>query len=243
MAYTARLYTIEQVVWRALHLADADENQYRRFLQFAYEGWRELRKGTVKGYEKWVKKTPDAVNRIDFPQDMEEFIALGIPFGGKIWFLTERNDIIATLSEDDEGDDTLDSSDGEGVSLLTVQYENLRATGGVNLYGYFKIDRESQEIIVNATSRDELILVYSTSGIKTDGITYVPNNAHNALVAYILWRDAMGKMRSSADISVVQMRKMEWQEEKMALAKHDMFKNGIIGIRDVLNSTKSLLRR
>jgi hypothetical protein len=241
MARTSNLYQIEQVVTRALHYADVGEDQYRRFLQLAFDGWRELNRGVVRGRETWVKVTPDAINRIDYPQDMEEFIGIGIPRGGKIWLLTEKDDIIATLTDDGVGNLSLDSDDGEGVDTTTAQYENIKSTGGVNIHGYYTIDHDRQEIIVNSTSRDELILVYTTSGINTDQITYIPTKAADALIAYILWRDASGRMKSSGDIPIVQARKIEWQEEKMKLKKREMF--SIPEFRDVLNSTSSLLRR
>ena len=188
-----------------------------------------------------VKKTPDALNRIDFPEDMEEFIALGVPRGGEIYFLTENNDIITTYTEDDEGNLSLTSDDGEGVDLATNQYENIRAEGGVNVYGYFTVDWEQQEIVVNAVTRSEVLLVYSTSGILTDGIQYVPTKAVETLTAWMLWKYYRGKARNNPEMAFADSWERQYTRLRRQLAIRESF--SIAEFRDELSRSKSLLRR
>lgn len=238
----SRLHQISQIVTEALLYADVGEEHYKRFLQLAFNGIRELKRGVIRESVHYLKVTPDAINRVNFPQDMEEFIGVGIPYGGRLWLLTERKDIIATYTEADDGSLSLDTNDGEGVPLPTAQYENILSTGGVNLYGYFKVDWEQEEIIFNAATRGEYILVYTTSGIRVDAITYIPTRAKEALLAYILWKDALGRLKTTADIPIVQARKVEWLEERSRLKRRDLLPS-VQEFWDVLNSTKSLLRR
>jgi hypothetical protein len=238
---TSRLYQIEQVVTRALNEARAEESDYKRFLQFAFDSIRELYRGVLKGEVNQVKVVPDSLNRIRFPQDMEEFIAIGVPHGGKLYLLTERNDIIATYTEDDEGNLSLDSSDGEGVSLPTAQYESIKSIGGVNVSGYFKIDWANDDIIVNSTSRSELVLVYSTSGIVTDQIQHIPTKAAEAVVAYVLWKHYRGIARSTSDHAAAREWERHYKTEKHKLKIREGF--SIQEFRDVYNRSNSLLRR
>jgi hypothetical protein len=222
MADTSRLVQIETVTQKALYYAREEDNQYKRFLQFVMDGWKELRKGVVKDRVEIKKVTPNSINRIPFEQDMEEFIGIGIPMGGKIWLLTERDDIIATFTEEDETI-SLDASDGEGVTLPTAQYENLLSTGGVNIHGYYKVDWNHDVVIVNATTRSELLMVYRTSGIHVDSITYVPSNSENALIAYADWKNAESKVKSTSDIPIAQYKEQQWAKQMMRLKKREMF--------------------
>jgi hypothetical protein len=240
MAYTSSLYTIEQIAYKALHYADQEEGMYRRYLQLAFDGLRELYRGVIKEGIVFSKEVPDDINRIDFPQDMEEFIGIGVPRNGKLWFLTEEDKIIATYSTEDEAQ-VLDADDGEGVNLATAQYETFRSTGGINIHGYFKIDWTARQIIINANERGEFVLAYVTSGISTDGITYVPTRAANALIAWILWKDALGRLKTPQEIPIVEARKIEWLEEKMTLKKRELC--SVQEFRDTWNRSNTMLRR
>jgi hypothetical protein len=163
-------------------------DQKRRFLNFAIKGMRYLSLCVFKNSKRVVKVEPDSNNRIDFPADMEEFLALGVPVNGKIWLLTRNNDIIPTKTVVGI-DESLDSTDGEGVDLPTEQLESFTAKGGINYQGYYTLDYRNEEIIINATSRDELLLIYISSGVSLSETTYVPAKYVPAITAYILWRD------------------------------------------------------
>ena len=232
-SYTPGLVQIEAIAQKALFRAKRGEDQYTYFLQAAYDGIRELNQKALSSSVKWLKVEPDSLNRVDYPQDLERFIGIGIPYGGKIIFLTKRQDIIATYTDDGDGTYSLDSNDGEGVDLPTSQWEGLHATGGINTHGYFTLDEEAREIQVNATSRDELILVYSTSGIYTTGIQYFPTVATEAMIAWILWKDAEG----DGNMALARERERryinEWKElKRLGFSIREFW--------DVLNSSKSM---
>ena len=238
MSDTSRVNTLGMVARKAMAYADANSNQHIRFLQFAIDGWRKLRRNTVREGVSFLKVTPNAINRISFPQDMEEFIGLGVPVGGKLYLLTEDKRIIATYSTNVDGD-YLDEEDGEGVELPKLQLSGIKATGGFNLHGYYTVDWENDYIIVNANERSELLLVYMTSGTDLQHTTYVPTKAVDALIAYILWANVRFDMR--VPISERQYFEAEWLKAKNRLDKNELF--SVPEFRDHWTRSNNLLRR
>jgi hypothetical protein len=189
----SRLITIDDVVNEALYtIPESQRTLYnkRRFLDFAIREMRNLSITIFKHTIRREKVTPDVNNRIDFPPDMEHFISLNVQLtNGTVWPLTRRNDMVMTKTVAGL-DESLDATDGEGVDLPTEQEESFTAKGGVNLYGYYTLDDRNEEIIVNATLQDELLLEYVSSGISNTGVTYIPAIYTQLLVACILFRDA-----------------------------------------------------
>lgn len=238
MSDTSRLNTLDVVVRKALEYSSADESQYDIFTQYAIDGLIRLRSGVVKEGCSVIKVTPNAINRISFPQDMIEFKALGVPVGGKIYILSERNDIIATYTEGEGGELSLDATDGEGVDIPTTQYQGINATGGYNLHGYYKVDWENHVIIINSTSRSELLLFYTTSGVDTQVTTYIPVKSVDALIAYILW--VSKRYDSRIPISERQYFELEFLKAEKKLVKNGMF--SAHEFRDVWTRSNSLLR-
>jgi hypothetical protein len=239
MAYTNGLVQIESLITKALYRAKKGEDDFHFFLQLGFDGIRELNAKALDSSIVWTKVTPDNLNRIDYPQDLERFIGIGVPYGGKIVFLTRRNDIIATYTDDGDGTYSLDATDGEGVDLPRAQWEGMHAEGGVNIHGYFSLDDKAREILINSVTRSELILVYSTSGIYTDQIQYVPTIASEALIAWILWKDAEGDARNNAQAAFAEWRKQRYVEERQELKRLGF---SVREFWDVLNDTKSLFR-
>ena len=179
-------YTITEVVKECL--VDLPENQssereYDRYLKFALSGLRRLRTTVTKDGKKYAKITPDAINHYDFPDDMEEFIALYVPVNGKMWRLTRDRGIIATKTTVGL-DDSNDTDYGEGVNQPVAQLNTFTAVGGVNLEGYFTIDEENREIIINNNRKDELVVEYATLG----STSVIPTKYVEALKSWIMWK-------------------------------------------------------
>ena len=193
MADILEKYTLDQVVNEALFtLPEEQQNemQKRRFFSFAIQGIRELRLlDTRDGYRK-VKISPNALNRYDYPDDLAEFVGLGVPVNGKIWLLTRDDKIIPTTTTVD-GEPTLDSDYGEGVSLPTTQFDSFYSPGGVNLEGYYTLDDRERTIIINANRQTDLILFYISSGIRKGTTTFILAKHLPALIAFILWKDVL----------------------------------------------------
>ena len=188
MADTDGLIKIDSAVKKFLLKSKMPLSEYDRFFEFTIDGYRELRLKVVNEGVTYKKVIPDNINSISFPQDLEEFIALGVPNQGEIWFLSPENKIITTTSLSGLSE-TLDPNDGEGVMLDKYQDDTYYARGGTNYAGYYTVEHNKRRIRVNSTSRTELLLVYVTSGTSTSTETYIPYKYLPALEAYVMWQD------------------------------------------------------
>lgn len=185
------LYTIDQVVQEAMNSypeLQLEDKQYDRFLAFVVRGIRHLRLYVTKDGKKIVKVTPNLINRVPFPVDMEEFIGLGVPVNGKIYWLTRNNEIVTTTTVSGI-DESLDSDKGEGVVLETIQANTWASVGGVNLQGYYTLDYEKEELVINANRSSDLLLAYVSSGISNTDVSYIPSKYVEALIDWIAWKD------------------------------------------------------
>lgn len=191
MANIISQYTLDQIVQETmltLPESQSSDREYDRFLNFAVNGLRHLRMTTTKDGKTIVKITPNSLNRFSFPDDMEEFIWLGVPVNGTLWLLTKRGDMIPTKTVSGL-EETQDSDYGEGVLLPVSQYNTFTSQGGVNLEGYYTLDYENREIVINNNRKTELFLAYETSGIVIGSTTNVPAKYVEAIKAWIFWKD------------------------------------------------------
>ncbi|MBN1683750.1 hypothetical protein JW865_09395 [Candidatus Bathyarchaeota archaeon] len=214
MSDTISIQTLDSVVNKALLTLPENQRSLSnrdRFLEFAIDALRNLRLTTTNSGAKTVKIEPNAVNRFDFPYDMEQFISLGVPVNGKIWWLTRNNDIINTKTVIGI-DESLDEDDGEGIDLAVSQSDSFDSIGGINSQGYFTLDFENREIIVNANTRSELLLRYISSGINNSGETYIESKYIRAIIAYILWMDV--DYDRTAPMNMKEQYKSRFEESK-----------------------------
>ena len=212
-----RVMTLEAIVNETIYsLPENQRTLYnkRRFTNFAIKGMRYLAIRVFPNTKREVKVEPDTNNRIDFPADMEKFVALYIPINGKKWYLTRNDDMITTKTV--VGNDvSLDTEDGEGVALETEQLETFTSKGGINKYGYYTLDHRNEEIIVNATSRDELTLAYISSGVSNTSTTNIPAIYAPCLTAYILWRDIQYDRSVSAQLRKEAMDALDYEIKEL----------------------------
>ena len=186
---TEGVVTLKNIVQSALWQAKRPKSDYRRFFEFAYRGYRELRLHHVQEGIKFSKLTPSTINTVDFPEDMIDFAGIGVHVDGKLTWLTRDDDIIITTTMVGAVE-TQDSDSGEGADILNINADNLYTKGGINLDGYYKIDWENRRIMLNSVTRTEVILAYMSSGTSVTGETYVPVKYDIALIAWIIWQDS-----------------------------------------------------
>ena len=186
--HTEGLVSLKALVQSALWQAKRPPSDYRRFFEFAYRGYRELRLHHVQEGVKFVKATPSTINTINFPEDMVDFVGIGVPVSGKVIWLTRDDDIVITTTLVGALE-TQDSDAEEGVDILDAAATNLYTKGGINLDGYYKIDWENRRIMLNSVTRTEVILAYRSSGVSVTGETYIPVKFENVLIAWIMWQD------------------------------------------------------
>jgi len=182
MADTSRLVTLGKIVAEALVLSEKPKSKAHLFFQMLTNGVRDLKlfhDSTIRR----VIVAMDSNYVVDFPSDLLSFIRIGIPVNGKLHTFTEDKNLLAITTVTDVYDWT-DSIDEKST-------DSFGARGGKNT-DYFNIDWENDRIVFNSPSqRSEVILHYTSSGIDLTTETSIPVVAKMAMIAYIVWRDAL----------------------------------------------------
>lgn len=163
---------------------------YPTYVTFAIDAVRELNLYHAYNSAKVVKLEPDTLGRVEFPEDMIEFKALGIPYGDVLWSFTQKSDMITTVTEVD-GVDTYDSDIGEGVEPRIDWYSNYGSNGGQNTKGNYYIDWSLRQITINGFSGSVVWLYYVSSGVSLDGATLIPLKYQDVIEKYVRWQMAM----------------------------------------------------
>lgn len=230
---TEGVVTLKAIVKNALWQAKRPTSDHARFYELAYRGYRELRLHHVREGVKLSKLTPDSINCVDFPEDMIDFVGIGVPVNGKLSLLTRDDDIIITTTLVGSVE-TQDNDAGEDVDIYDSTTDGYYAKGGINYDGYYKIDWENRRIMLNSVTRTEVILAYVSSGVNATGETYVPVKYEPALIAYIIWQDSRFDDKR---IAIAQYYETQYVKEIQNLDEGPTLQEYL----DVLYSTYTLL--
>jgi hypothetical protein len=154
--------------------------------QFALNAIRDLHMFHTKKY-KIAKVTVDIqTNTIDWPDDYVGLCYLGIPTAdGRIWTLTRKNELITTTTLVN-GQETLNSEQGEGVIPIEGQIVGYAATGGKNSF-YYSEDEVNRRFFLIGANPINIILGYISSGV-TDKDTVIPIRFKEAIINYVRWK-------------------------------------------------------
>jgi hypothetical protein len=187
MAYSGGLHTFNEVLNKIM-LQSKKRSGRATLAELLVDAVREMNLYTGNEGIKWKKITPGSINDVDFPSDLEEFVAVGVPLDGRLWLLSPEKSMIRTTTEV-SGSETQDSTDGEGVSLRNETISNYYTTGGFNPEGYYTVDFTNRRLLLNSVNKSEVILVYKVSGITTDATPYIPSKYIAFLTAHVLWNE------------------------------------------------------
>ena len=182
MADTSRLCTLNKIVEEALALTGKPKEKHFLFFQMLTNGVRDLKLFHDKTLRR-VLVDMDSNYIVDIPGDLLSFVRIGIPINGRLHTFTEDNELLAIATTDPEysWEDAVDEKS-------TISFGT---RGGKNT-DYFNIDWENSRIVFNSPSvRTEVILEYVSSGIDLTAETSIPVIAKMAMIAYIVWRDAL----------------------------------------------------
>lgn len=231
--HTEGVVTLNAIVKNALWQAKRPTSDKARFYEFAYRGYRELRLHHVREGVKMLKCTPDSINCVDFPEDMIDFVGIGVHVNGKLSLLTRNDDIILTTTLVGSVE-TQDNDSGEDVDIYDSTTDGYYAKGGVNYDGYYNIDWENRRIMLNSVTRTEVILAYVSSGTNATGETYVPVKYEPAIIAYVIWQDSRFDDKR---IAIAQYYETQYVKEIQNLDEGPTLQEYL----DVLYSTYTLL--
>ena len=207
MANTNGTIGLEALVKKILFKLDEPEEQYFRYLQFTMDGLRQMNMHHNQ-LMRYAKFTLDDLNSLDYPDDYIGFIAIGVPYNGRLWTFTEDKMLVVTVT-DDGGTDTFDSDLGEGDAVSESLWGSYGAGGGTNA-NYYVRDDVARKIYVNGTVQTQVILYYVSSGINLSGTdTLVPFKLADAIEKYVIWQMAsyntFGSNKNKARVSDLQM--------------------------------------
>jgi hypothetical protein len=180
--------TLKEVVMNVLSGMGTKANMqyYFPFMQYAIRGYKKLNLFHLP-MPKVAYLPMSDIGTITLPADYLSFLALGIPYKGRLWTFTKDQGLINPDSESC-GVQATDTDSGEGiVKGDTGSLTGYGLQGGVNEY-YYKIDLPNNRIIINGLTTETVTLVYISTGISMSEETMIPKIAEEALISYVHWQ-------------------------------------------------------
>jgi len=225
---SAGLASVRYVVMSFLNRRnDYTLKSYKRYVQIAIEGFGELNLWHLSNIEVVYLHMSEA-KTVDLPVDYVDYLKIGVPVGGKLRVLTNKEQILLPRVFDDTGESVgnTDASDEGGVDIVffSDHFRNGQFIGG--LYGlpggidsaYWRIDRENRQIVFSGSvTRSEIVLEYISNGVALDGSSLIPREAIPALRSYIEWVDTENNPRAAYN---EKERKKRIHEEEISALRH-----------------------
>jgi hypothetical protein len=187
MAHTPSMLNIETVVSRFLFKYKRPTEDAFIYTEHACNMYRDFR--LYDSNQVVTLKVTFTTNRwLEIPTDMQTFVDLCVAINGAWWSFTERKEIVNTTTFTGlvEG---RDSAVGEGADLDEGRTTGYAASGGVNDYNC-TLDWEARRIFIEGIDSGTGVLLYTSSGVETSGITEVPELLTPMFDAYMLWKSS-----------------------------------------------------
>lgn len=238
MSDTSGWVTIKQMTQEILYETDRDRTFYKKCMHYVINAVREINKFHIDNV-RTTKVTCNSIGVIDLPTDYIQFVRLSMSYGGVMCPLTRDDSIIRTTTEVN-GDETQDSTIGEGVRVDTGGDYVYSTIGAKNDY-YYTIDERNSRIVVANLPTRTLFLQYISSGVDlTEGnSTTIPVKIKEAIKYYVLYKDALNS--DSGNKQLVGIYKQEYNEEISKLEFLEL--PTAEELEDILYSTYSEIRR
>lgn len=149
----------------------SDPGQFMRYLNFAIKGYEELRLHSLPAIKTVTLPIESEMKIVVLPGDFLKFVSVGQSSGGKFYEFRPKSGM-TVLSTADCGVTTRD----------TVVYESIPAY----YVAYYSLDLENRRIIIEAPEAiTEVILNYTPTGVKMDGVTYIPRMCRSVIEAFV----------------------------------------------------------
>ena len=211
--------TIDEVVKSLLiQQGEYTEHKYMQYLELAIRGLKELSFDVLMEV-KVIKLSVNTNLTVDLPNDYVNYTRIGVcKPDGRIYTLGYDNQICLSKGIDACGDEV--ANDGKLGSTWIGNYRNGESTGGVyglgggqNANGYYRIDRENNQIALSSdVEQDEIILEYISDGSNVNGDTKINTLSEEALRAYIYWKSIQRKRNAAGQDR--EMARRDWYNEK-----------------------------
>jgi hypothetical protein len=224
---TNALVSLKYVVMSFLNaINDYSLRNYKRYLQFAIEGFTELNIKHTHTIEVAYLTVDTTTMTAVLPSDMIDYRAIGVIIGGQVWTLTRKDELGLPRAESCGVVPKLDTQ----VDIAPLDYYNACLNNHAYIYTYFgmpggsneayyRIDWERRLIILAGSVRaDQIVLEYTSTGVSLTQATNIPRECVMAIRAYMNW------MRIENDrtypMNDKQSKKFQWEMEVRKLYSH-----------------------
>jgi len=189
MAHITAYKTLDDIIKTALDRAEEDISKYIKYYDLAVECYTNLRLNHIKEGDVVEKLSVNSnLKTVDFPDDMVDYIAIGIPINGELWTFTKKHGLIKTTSYAN-GQYYYDTDIGEGEDILQDNDDGYSARGGVNTEGYFDVDFKEKRFVLKNTTATTVWLAYITRGIDLSQTEqYINIKYEKCIISYIIWQ-------------------------------------------------------
>jgi len=180
------LITIKEIVDGYMFSSELPMAERTKVFHACVDAYKRLNMFVLDEGRRLVKLEMNDNLMVNLPMDCIRFKTVGIPLNGKLWTYTKDEGIITTTTLV-AGAETLDADYGEGEDINPEYNLNYATKGGINDYGYYKVDHEKNRIVFRNVDRSEILVEYISSGVSKTATTYIPIIAKEAIESYIYW--------------------------------------------------------
>lgn len=205
---TSGTRTLKQIV-KDIHFEGGYSPENWKIIgQFALNAIRELHMFHTVQYKIAKINVDTSIHTIDWPTDYIGFCYIGVPQNGKLWTLTRNNQLISTTTLLN-GQETLDSNQGEGVVPPEGQLFGYGTHGGKNDWYYVEDEPNRRFILVSNTPPSSVLLGYKSSGVE-DKDTLIPLRYKECIINFVRWKL---KLREPVDPKMADYFKDLYEQE------------------------------
>jgi hypothetical protein len=168
----------------------SDQGQFMRYLNFAIRGYEQLRLHNLPATKPVTLPIETELRIVVLPDDFLKFVSVGVYSEGVFYKFLPKSDMVYVVESSD------------GVDTRSVPSE-VDTNGGeiVRFIGCYSLDIENRRILIDAPlALTEVLLNYTPTGVKMDGMTYIPRMCREVLEAYVEYQVVLrDKNRNMAD--------------------------------------------
>lgn len=148
----------------------SDHGQFMRYLNFAIKAYEDLRLRHIPATKPVTLPVSTEMRIVVLPDDFLKFVSVGVAYNGVFYPFLPNSTAVPIVSSDC-GVDTLEQPSGDDVTRWVA---------------YYTLDLENRRIIIDAPlALTEVVLNYTPTGVKMDGMTYIPRMAQPVIEAYV----------------------------------------------------------
>lgn len=152
----------------------ADHGQFMRYINFCIAGYTDLRLHTLPATRPVLCTISPEIRAIPLPNDFLHFVSVGVLVSDNFAEFYPKSRIDYTTMSCGEDSREVHNQD-------TTNHRHHR-----NYHGYYTLDLENQRILIDAPLNiTEVVLNYTPTGVRTDGVTYIPRMCAPVIKAYV----------------------------------------------------------